>query len=155
MVGGDINFFFGGVGVTNDADSGASSPSLEFARTGTGTLDTAANLAPGTILGSGSGHLFASGYGGSVDHLGATFTAGEPGYLGFVLDDGGTSLFGWMEVTFTANTPGGLVHQWGYQTSGGPILVGSAVPEASESLVLMAGLSGLLLGTRRRKRATA
>ena len=118
---------------------------------GTGTLDTAANLAPGTIVDAGS--TFASGYGGSVDHIGTEFSDGVPGYLGFSLDDGGTTLFGWIEVTFTANTPGGFVHAWGYDDSGNAIIVGSTVPEASEALVIMCGLTGLVFGGRRRKRS--
>ena len=58
-----------------------------------------------------------------------------------------------MHVTLEANVAGGVIHEWAYNTTGGSILVG--VPEASESLVIMAGLTGLIFGGRRRKRETA
>jgi hypothetical protein len=60
-----------------------------------------------------------------------------------------------MQVTLTANTLGGMVHEWGYDDSGSAVIVGSTVPEASESLGILCGLSGLVFGGRRRKRRTA
>lgn len=151
LAGADINFFFDGAGISNDADGAAASPSLEFVRVGGGTLDTAANLPLGTVINASS--TFASGFGGSSDHINNTFTDGVPGYLGFSLDDGGTTLFGWMEVTLTPNTGGGTIHEWGYHDQGFQATAG--VPEASEALVIMCGLTGLVFGGRRRRREAA
>lgn len=109
---GTLNPFFGGVGVANN-------DLLQPLRAGTGNLDTLLNLAVGTTIDAGSLYL-STGYGGSMDHLGSTFTAGQEGYVGFMLN--GTSP-GWMRVVFTANTGGAVVKDWAYDT-GGSIAVG-------------------------------
>lgn len=149
LAGADANFFFGGAGISNDAFPGASVPTWQPVRTGTGNLDTVENLAFGAPVNAAS--TFGSGFGGSGDpnaHLGTTFTDGVPGYIGFSLDTGTGTVYGWMGVTLTANAPGGLIHEWAYEDSGAEITVG-AVPEPGVSLLGLLSLGALCL---RRKR---
>jgi autotransporter-associated beta strand protein len=63
-------------------------------------------------------------YGGSLDHLGSTFTAGTEGYLGFKLNG---SNHGWMRVVFTNNTGGALITDWAYENGGGAIATGNVL----------------------------
>lgn len=112
IAGGTINPFFGGVGVANNN-------LLQPGRDGTNNLDTILNFAVGSTISSGLN--FATGYGGSEDHLGTTFTAGQEGYIGFKLN--GTN-YGWMRVVFTANQAGAVIKDWAYDNSGANIVVG-------------------------------
>src|SRR5262245_50645953 len=65
-----LNPFSGGVGVAN-------TDLFQHARAGTGNLDTIQPFGVGSTIGAGS--LFSTGYGGSMNHLGSTFTAGSEG----------------------------------------------------------------------------
>lgn len=76
--GGTINPFFGGVGVANN-------DLLQPFRDGTVNIDTLLNFSEGATLGASTLSL-STGYGGSEDHVGSTFTAGQEGYLGFKLE---------------------------------------------------------------------
>jgi len=120
VAGGTINPFFGGVGVANNN-------LLQPLRVGTGSLDAIRNLAVGTSIDASSLSL-STGYGGSVSHLGSTFTAGAEGYLGFQLN--GTD-YGWMRVVFTNNTGGAVVKDWAYDNSGAAIVVGRVEQSAA------------------------
>jgi fibronectin-binding autotransporter adhesin len=110
---GEINPFFGGFAVANDAD-------LQPFRLGTGGLDTIRNFSHGAFIDVSTTSL-ATGPGGSQDHLGTQFTAGQEGYMGFKLDN---NKFGWVRVIFTNNTGGALIKDWSYETSGSGISVG-------------------------------
>jgi MYXO-CTERM domain-containing protein len=144
--GADVNFFFGGFGIGNDADSTATMPTFQPVRISAGTLAAVDNLTVGTPVSGAS--TFAVGYGGSASHIPSEFTAGTPGYLGFSLDTGSGLVFGWMRVTLEANTTAGVIHEWAYEASGGSILVG-AVPEAGVPFLALLGLGGLALRRRR------
>ena len=147
LAGADVNFFFGGTGISNDADVALASPTFQPIRTGTGNTDTVDNRGLGTTV-SGA-NTFSTGFGGSSDHIGSTFTAGVPGYIGFSLqsDDFGL-VFGWLEVTLNPNTSEGTIHSWAFDTTGASIIVG-AVPEPSSALLAALGSSLLLLRRRR------
>jgi autotransporter-associated beta strand protein len=110
---GEINPFFGGLGVANDAD-------LQPFRLGTGGLDTIRNFTHGSVIDAGSISL-STGPGGSANHLGNTFTAGQEGYMGFKLDN---NKYGWARVVFTDNTGGAVFKDWAYDNSGSGITVG-------------------------------
>lgn len=110
---GEINPFFGGVAVANDAD-------LQPYRLGTDGLDTIRNFSHGSFIDISTTSL-ATGPGGSQDHLGSTFTAGQEGYIGFKLDN---NKYGWARVVFTNNTGGALIKDWSYDNSGSGITVG-------------------------------
>ncbi len=118
--GGTLNPFFGGVGVANNA-------ALQPLRDGTGDLDTLLNLAAGTTI-DGSSLFYSTGAGGSQDHLGSTFTAGQEGYIGFQLNGAD---YGWMRVVFTNNTGGALIKDWAYDNSGGSIATGNVLQSGS------------------------
>ena len=120
VAGGTINPFFGGVGVANN-------DLFQPVRVGTGDLDAIRNLAVGTAI-DASSLSFSTGYGGSVSHLGSTFTAGTEGYLGFQLN--GTD-YGWMRVVFTNNTGGAVIKDWAYDNSGAAIVVGRVEQSAA------------------------
>jgi hypothetical protein len=75
-----------------------------------------------------SSQFLSTGFGGSQDHVGSTFTAGAEGYIGFKLN--GTD-YGWMRVVFTNNTGGALIKDWAYDNSGGSIATGNVLQSAS------------------------
>ena len=126
----DINPFFGGVGVANSA-------AFQPVRTSAGNLGTLQNFAVGSSI-DVSG-LFATGMGGSQDHLGNTFISGQEGYLGFKLNGN----YGWMRVVFTGNTAGAVVKDWAYDNSGAAIITGrvqqSAVSAGTQLVTLSPG----------------
>jgi autotransporter-associated beta strand protein len=131
--GGTLNPFFGGVGVANDN-------LFQPVRSGTGNLDTIQNLAVGSTV--DVSQWFSSGYGGSQDHLGTTFTAGQEGYLGFKT---GNDNYGWMRVVFTGNTSGALIRDWAYDNSGAAMTVGrvhQSAPSAGTQLVTLSPGTG-------------
>jgi len=132
IAGGTINPFFGGVGVANNDQ-------LQPLRTGTGDLATILNLSVGSTIDTSSLYL-STGYGGSLDHLGSTFTAGSEGYIGFKLNGAD---YGWMRVVFTANTAGAVIRDWAYDSSGGAIVVGrvqqSAASGSAQTVTLSPG----------------
>ena len=123
---GSLNPFFGGVGVANNID-------LQPFRDGTGGLDTILKFNSGdTLNGSTTSLASPGGFGGSVDHVGDTFTAGAEGYVGFKLNG---SNYGWMRVVFTNNTGGAVVKDWAYEDSGAAISVGGIRREGSDVLL--------------------
>ena len=130
--GGTINPFFGGVGVANDA-------LFQPARNGTDQLAAILNLPVGTTLDASNGTLkFATGVGGSQDHLGTLFSPGTEGYLGF----NSNGKYGWMRVVFTFDTAGAVIKDWAYDNSisGGSIIVGriqESVVDGSSNLVTL------------------
>ena len=128
---GSLNPFFGGVGVANNVD-------LQPFRDGTGGLDTILNFTFGDTL-NGSTTTLASpgGFGGSIDHVGSTFTAGTEGYVGFKLNG---SNYGWMRVVFTNNTGGAVVKDWAYENSGAAISVGG-IRRVGSDVVLSSGFT--------------
>ncbi|MEI6607871.1 MAG: autotransporter-associated beta strand repeat-containing protein, partial [Verrucomicrobiota bacterium] len=122
----DINPFMGGVYLSNNS-------AFQPARDGTGGMDTVLNFAAGSTI-SATGLNFATGTGGSMDHLGTSsallplFPATHEGYLGFKLDGAN---YGWMRVVFTNNSAGAKVLDWAYDTSGGAIATGNIVSDGS------------------------
>jgi autotransporter-associated beta strand protein len=134
--GGVLNPFFGGVGVANN-------DLLQPFRDGTGNLDTLLNFSAGTVLDASTLHL-STGYGGSQDHVGTTFTAGNQGYLGFKLN--GTD-YGWMRVVFTNNTGGAVIRDWAYDDSGGAIATGNVLQSGS-TVTLNSASGSFTLGTQ-------
>ena len=125
--GGTINLFFGGVGVANN-------DLLQPFRSGTDNLDTLLNFSAGTTLDATTLSL-STGYGGSEDHVGSTFTAGREGYLGFKLN--GTD-YGWMRVVLTDNTANALIKDWAYDNTGASLVVG-AVQQDGQDIMLTSG----------------
>lgn len=119
IAGGTINPFFGGVAVANN-------DLFQPARVGTGNLDTILNFAAGSTIGSGL--YFSTGYGGSQDHLGNTFTAGQEGYIGFKLND---TNYGWMRVVFNSGGSGAVIRDWAYDNSGSNLTAGGVQESAS------------------------
>lgn len=144
--GADVNFVLGGLGITNDADQVASTPTWQPVRVGTGNTDVIRNLAVGTIVGPDL--LTSTGYGGSTNNF-TTFTSGERGYVGFslVLEDD-TVAYGWVEVTLQDDNTPGVIHSWAFDDTGAPLSV-AAVPEPTQSLLLAVGF---MAATIRRKR---
>ena len=141
FTGWDINPFFGGVGNANSA-------SFQPARTGTTNGDPIAALGAGAMV-NGSLH-FSTGDGGSSSHLGSgtnQFGIGQEAYMGFrfTTDSGAGPDFGWMRVVFTANTPGGIIKDWAYESGGSAIQTGGvlqAAPVAGVSVVTLSGGAG-------------
>jgi hypothetical protein len=117
---------------------------------GAGNLDVVDNLTVSSLVSSAS--TFGTGFGGSGDpnpHLGVTFTDGVPGYLGFSLETGTGTVYGWMQVTLTSNVAGGVIHEWAYEDSGSSILVG-AVPEPGVALLGLLSTGALCFRRKRR-----
>lgn len=128
--GGVLNLFFGGVGVANN-------DLIQPFRDGTVNTDTLLNFSVGTTIDASTLSL-SSGYGGSQDHLGSTFTAGQEGYIGFVIN--GVN-YGWMRVIFTNNEGGAMVVEWAYDdSSSNPVVVGG-VRQVGQNILLTAGFT--------------
>ncbi|MFT5409794.1 MAG: hypothetical protein ACI8XO_000752 [Verrucomicrobiales bacterium] len=143
--GADMNFVFGGAGITSDADETGTSPTWQPVRVGTANTDAVQNLALGTVVGPSS--VVASDYGGSTTHF-ATFTSGSKGYIGFsVLLADNTTAYGWAEVTLQDDNTEGVIHGWAYDDTGATLAVG--VPEPSHTLLAILSLSVLALRRRR------
>jgi hypothetical protein len=144
ITGWDINLFFGGVGMMNEAN-------LQPVRASSSDPFSALqNLTLGQLISAGS--TFATGAGGSGDigseHVG--FSAGQfqpntDGYIGFRLNG---SNYGWMRVSFTFDDPGAVIRDWAYDNTGASILAGM-VPEPSRPLLLMLGVMGFVFNRRR------
>jgi hypothetical protein len=141
ILGWDVNFFFGGVGI------GASTV-FQPARMGTGNMATVLRYAlldviDGSLLYAGAEET------GSSDHLSApgNFQDGVEGYLGFrfTKNDSSGPYFGYMRVTLTGNTPGGIIHDWAWEDSGLAIMI----PEPGRAVLL---LLGGIVGVVRRRR---
>ena len=152
----DLNFFFGGSGISNDA--GGVVATAQFVRSDVGFLDMALNVPFGSTIGpdptvfSVNTADFSMGFGASGspnNHIGmdpGQFESEERGFLGFSVDlDNGPTAYGVMEVTFTPNTDGGTIHSWQYDDSGAAINV---IPEPSTGLLFFFGM-GLCLRRRR------
>lgn len=75
---------------------------------------------------------------------------GNPGYAGFVFDNGTGPLYGWLYLDFDASGTSFTVTQWAYEDTGAAIQVG--VPEPNTALLLGLGLAGLAMGLRSRRR---
>lgn len=143
FAGWDLNPFFGGFAVANSAD-------FQPARAGAGNTDMLVAYTLGTLINSSL--LFSSGPGGSSTHMasvGGAFPLGSPAYLGFRFtpDGAGSTAYGWMQVTFTVNQPGGQINDWAWDNSGQAISAG-AVPEPAAGLLATFGAA--LLWVRRR-----
>ncbi len=147
FTGWDINPFYGGSGIAN-------SPDFQAARTGTGNVDAIIRLNFGDLVGGGLN--YSTGFGGSGSpnaHLGGganQFGVGTEGYLGFkfTLNDTSGPYYGWMRVTLTNNTAGGVISDWAYDDTGSALTI-AGVPEPGRIGLILLGLLGLV--TRRRR----
>jgi autotransporter-associated beta strand protein len=129
--GGTINPFFGGAGVANNN-------LFQPGRTVASNLGTLQNFAVGSTIDSGL--LLGTGFGGSQNHLGTTFTAGQEGFIGFKLNGAN---YGWMRVVFTANASGAVIKDWAYDNGGDAMVTGriqqSAVLSGLQTVTLSPG----------------
>ncbi|RYD34447.1 MAG: PEP-CTERM sorting domain-containing protein [Verrucomicrobiaceae bacterium] len=100
---------------------------------------------------------YAAGPTGSATHLGApgNFQDGVEGYFGFrfLNNEGDGFYYGWMRVTLTANTTGGVIHDWAWESSGAPIAAGQ-IPEPSPVPLTILGV-GVMLFLKRSRRGMA
>ncbi len=124
-----INPFYGGIAVAN-------SPDFQPVRTGTGIFDAIVNFLRGDDIDEDS--VVASGYGGSSTHLDTTagdgkFGVGTEGYIGFKLNNDGTTNYGWMRVIFDGLNADAVIKDWAYDNSGDAIVVGRVEQSAVES----------------------
>ncbi|MDB6134041.1 MAG: hypothetical protein JWM59_2284 [Verrucomicrobiales bacterium] len=98
---------------------------------------------------------YAAGPTGSSTHLGApgNFQDGVEGYFGFrfLNNEGDGFYYGWMRVTLTANTAGGIIHDWAWESSGAPIAAGQ-IPESSPVPLTILGAGVMLFLKRSRRR---
>ncbi|MEO7319912.1 MAG: hypothetical protein ABIZ56_13055, partial [Chthoniobacteraceae bacterium] len=90
---------------------------------------------------------FSTDQGGSSGHLGAganQFGLGQEAYLGFRFSTDGSAepFHGWMRVVFTANTNGGVIKDWAYESTGLGTLTGNVLQSAPVSGVSGVTLSG-------------
>jgi len=168
VVGGDpwdVNFFFSGVGMAYSPDF---QPFIDDDPTPT-NMSQILKVAPGTTIDSGSAFgqvLGVAGYGGSGKPAGSpsgedhfttpdtsnttdysAFTVGTPGYLAFVADVDGITVYGWMQVTFQndgfSEDGGtlGTIHDWAWDDTA--IDVG-AIPEPGAVVLIVLGAAAFL-----------
>ena len=147
ITGWDVNFFFGGYGISNSA-------AFQPVRANTSNMSAVLNLAPGTLVDSLLD--YATDEAGSDSHIGAganQFQSGTDGYLGFKFFTNSNSgpYYGWMRVSLTVNTSGAIIRDWAYDDTGAGLGVGSllAVPEPSRALLLMLGGTAFVIRRRR------
>lgn len=114
----DLNAFFGGVGLANHS-------TFQPARSGTGGLDTVLNRPAGSLVDANLN--YATGFGGSQNHLGTSFVVDTEGYIAFKHG----SNYGWMRVEFTANSGTPLIRDWAIDTSGAAISVGGLLQNST------------------------
>lgn len=146
LPGADVNFYFGGTVIGNDADSSLVIPTFQPVRLNTGNTDTIDNLDLGTPVHGSS--TFSTGFGGSSDHIGTEFTAGSPGYIGFSLETGSGTVYGWILTTLNPNTSEGTIHSWAYDDTGAALNTGT-IPEPTNALLSLLALLGLTLRRQR------
>lgn len=128
----DINPFIGGKYLANSA-------AFQPARDGTNGdgMDTVLKFSAGNTIGSSLD--FATGRGGSLDHLGnaaGQFAPNTEGYLGFKLNNN----YGWMRVVLGGATP--VIKDRAYETSGAAIVVGGIQQNAADQPVTLNSASG-------------
>jgi hypothetical protein len=128
-------------------------------------LSLGASVSSSTATSSASGAYIdwtsvSDGPDGPESFHSGVFTANNPGYMGFSFTTGGSTYYGWAQITVASDSTGLAINQWAYNTvPGAAITVGqgvSAIPEPST----YAALAGLVaLGTtvvvRRRRGAAA
>ena len=122
VAGGSINPFMGGKYLANDAAFQPARLDIDSNPLTIDGLDTVQNFSAGQTIGGSLN--YASGSGGSMDHLGYPFADGTQGYLGFKLN---ATNYGWMRVVLTNDTNAPVspvIKDWAYDTSGGAIVVG-------------------------------
>ena len=130
----DVNFFLGGTGIY-------AASNFQPVREGTEWSDAVLNLSANSTV-TASSKFYTEGINASSDHLGSgefEFTVGEEGYLGFQYTADSIAYSGWMRVTLTNNTSGGIIHEWAWNDSGEGIVVGAfvAIPEPSQLLLIL------------------
>jgi hypothetical protein len=87
------------------------------------------------------------------------WTAGQTNYVGVKFHRGGTTYYGWVNITVDSYNSVTL-NQWGYEDNGGPIDAGgttdiSQTPLPNSLLLLAAGFAGLAAYRRLRAQAQA
>ena len=135
FTGWDFNPYMGGLYVANNT-------MFQPARTTADDMGTLQNFAVDTTVGAGL--LLGTGMGGSIDHLGTTFSAGQQGYLGFKLNG---SNYGWMRVVFTNNTGGAKVLDWAYDNTNGAAIATGNVLQSGSTVTLNSALGSFTLGS--------
>lgn len=128
----DINPFFGGTGIANNAV-------FQPVRLGTANADAVRKLGVGAVVSSAS--VFSTGFGGSGDpnaHLGSganQFQENTEGYLGFKFNTNGGAgpYYGWMRLVLTGNLAGALIKDWAYETSGFALATARVIQSAPVS----------------------
>lgn len=128
FTGWDFNPFMGGMYLYNNS-------SFQPARAGTGGTNTVLKFTSGSTIDSSLN--FATGSGGSLDHLGAQFTSGSEDYLGFKLNGNN---YGSMRVVFTNNTSGAVIKDWAYDNSGASVKAG-AIKQVGQDIIMSSGFT--------------
>lgn len=158
----DVNFFFGGEGVSNDYHSAATAPRLQFLgsdddSTPNSNFESIVNLAADcteTVGPTPTTGTFTTGFGGSGytdEHIGTgagEFEDGVRGHLGFSLQISGQTHYGYFAVTLTDNGVGGTIDGWAYESTPNTAIKVAPIPEPSTGLLGLMSL-GLLCIRRR------
>ncbi len=76
------------------------------------------------------------------------------GYQGIRFVEGGNTYYGWVRMTFPADSAVGILHDWAYETQPGVGIMAGAVPEPSTWALFLTGGACLLGRLRFRRKAT-
>lgn len=111
----------------------------------------AARIGAGTPI-DGSGTWSSGVYINNYGMNNANWPAGQRGYLGLRLVDGGDTRYGWADVEYTAGMQLTL-YGFAVETTPGVAIQAGAIPEVKETALVMALLAGSAALYRRRQRA--
>jgi len=149
LSGAHANFLLGGLGITNDADEDAVTPSWQPVRIGPSNNDPIVNLGLGAIIDGSSPTGTGFGASGITSSHFATFTSGTSGYIGFkiTLSDN-TPAHGWARVTLQDDNTPGVIHEWAFENTGAEIRIGE-IPEPGTMILSILSLTSMLFRRRR------
>ena len=129
-----INPFFGGIAIGNDAKL----QPVIIGSDNSGS-DQIADLSFGTSIGVGSDFATAGSDSGSDTHTGSgpnLFPIGTPGYIGFALEEGASTYYGWMQIDIN-NTGAGTIVDWAYDSTPNESIKAGSVPDSGSTIGLL------------------
>lgn len=108
-------------------------------------------LAEGTVIGAAGTYTRPGG----GTNVGTQVTLNAPNLFGFRFtnEDGGTTHFGWVEVTFGASAGSRTITGYAFESVPGASVQAGIVPEPGTVALMLAGLAGVGAAARRARKS--